>query len=267
LSLLPRATVAAAILGVGCIGAIAQSPSKASRPQYETAAVHPAPESPPFMGCDPQPARLRCFLNLQALVSQAYSVRYEFVVQGPKWIVDKVWALDATIDPVDLDRVKALTREQRSAMIQGVLADRFGLKVHQEMRVEPVYDLVIANGGHKLQPMAAASDAEATDLPKGYPRIGIFTMSGETARAFGETMDEITKQISGVLGSGQIDRPILNKTGLEGRWNFTLKIAPDGEQSPSPFTVIQEQLGLKLIPAKEPVPVLVIDEANLPTAN
>ncbi|MFT4114902.1 TIGR03435 family protein [Silvibacterium sp.] len=261
------ALLAAAVLAALPMEACAQASPATASPQYATAAVHLAAENRPFTGCETQPARLHCILNLRALASRAYSVRYEFVLQAPRWAEEKMWDLEATIDPEDLERVKALSPDQRGAMMQSILADRFGLKVHTETRPESVFDLVIAKGGHKLQPSAPATDAEMKDMPPAFPRTDFLTMSGGTTRAFGVTMNEIVHQLPGSLGSDQIDRPILDKTGLTGNWNFTLSIEPQGDKAPSPFTTLEEQLGLKLVPAKEPVPVLVIDASHLPTEN
>jgi uncharacterized protein (TIGR03435 family) len=177
--------------------------------------------------------------------------------------------IQAKIDPAVYEKMKTLSRDQFhqqfEQMIRQLLADRFKLAVHPETRQLPVYALVVAQNGPKLQP---AKDPDAgTSLSS---RRGQLTAKGVSSAQLAE---KFTRSLSDELG-----RIVIDKTGLTGRYDLTLKWTPDigpapllnGEpdtSAPSIFTAIQEQLGLKFESTKGPVPVLVVDHAELPSEN
>jgi uncharacterized protein (TIGR03435 family) len=145
-------------------------------------------------------------------------------------------------------------KERQGAMLQALLADRFQLKVHYETRELPVYNLVIAKGGSKLKEAAAGERAWMSMSPT---RL--------TATAFG--MHELVYSLSNDVG-----RVVIDKTGLTGGYDFTLNWTPDGQQEtadsePDIFTAVEEQLGLKLVPAKGPVDTVVVDRIERPSPN
>jgi bla regulator protein BlaR1 len=152
----------------------------------------------------------------------------------------------------------AQQREQVDLMEQALLADRFKLKVHFETREMPGYALTIAKGGPKLTP---AKEGESTRISE----LG----NEMTVRA--ATLDQWIQ--SPFLGG----RTAVNQTGLKEAYDFTLTwseqlgTASPGQESgadaPSLFTAVQEQLGLKLVPAKVPVEVIVIDHIERPSEN
>jgi uncharacterized protein (TIGR03435 family) len=137
-----------------------------------------------------------------------------------------------------------------------MFADRFKLKFHRENREVPVYSLVIAKGGPKL----TAHSGE------GQPLTGIHSSSGKkVVNARKTTM----KRLAEVLGE-QADRFVIDNTGLGGEYDFRLAwtdLPAIGSDDPSLFTAIQEQLGLKLEPAKGRVQVTVIDSIGRPSEN
>ena len=138
-------------------------------------------------------------------------------------------------------------------MVQTLLADRFQLKLHQEIRTLPAYDLVLAKGGAKLQPTKSGDKS-----------IGV---SRKYFNGEGLTMTSIAEELSKITG-----RVVVDKTGLNGRYDLKLRWTPDeavagDTDPPTLFTAIQEELGLRLESAKEPVPVLVIDHVDQPTPN
>jgi uncharacterized protein (TIGR03435 family) len=204
-------------------------------------------------------------LTARLLIAFAYNVPFGFervrVVGGPDWlgsddyeiqakIEDSVYAAMQKMDP-------AQQQEQVSLMEQSLLADRFKLKVHFETREMPVFALVIAKGGPKLTP---AKDGESTRLSVHQNEM--------TATAI--TLDQWTH--SPFLGG----RVIVDQTGLTGAYDFTLtweqSVASGagqegGTDAPSLFTAVQEQLGLKLVPTKGPVEVIVVDSIERPSAN
>jgi hypothetical protein len=130
-------------------------------------------------------------------------------------------------------------------MLQALLGDRFALKVHQETRELPIYALVVAKGGPRFQ----ASTINGTTIRNGNAYI---TVTGSD-----HTVALLAEQLSRTLG-----RVVVDKTGLDGRYELTLKWStdevadgpggPSADAGPSIFTAIQEQLGLKLESGKGP---------------
>jgi uncharacterized protein (TIGR03435 family) len=153
-------------------------------------------------------------------------------------------------------------------MVQGLLADRFQLKFHRETREISIYVLTVAKGGHKLK--------ARTEGDGGRPTSMLF--NGANLPAFNTTI----AMLAGGLQKLVLDRPIVDKTGLTGNFDFTLRWRPDGTQfggrggtlpaASDPdrvdiFTAIQEQLGLKLDATKGPGEVIVVDKAEKPSEN
>ena len=160
----------------------------------------------------------------------------------------------------------AQQREQVALMEQSLLADRFKLKIHFETREMPVYALVVAKSGPKLTP---AKDGEASKLSSLNNRQG----SEITAQAV--TFDQF---VHSPLWTPIGGRLVMDQTSLKGTYNFTLRWTSEqlvsqgagpesGADAPSLFTAIQEQLGLKLLPTKGPVEVIVIDHVERPSEN
>jgi uncharacterized protein (TIGR03435 family) len=142
-------------------------------------------------------------------------------------------------------------------MLRALLADRFKLAVHTETREMPIYVLVVAKGGSKL----VKSNVSGTTINTGRSRI--------TIKGSDNSLALLTYDLAWRLG-----RPVIDQTGLAGRYEFDLKWTEDDAAAsapdsggPSLFTAIQEQLGLKLEPTKGSVPVLVIDHAEQASEN
>jgi uncharacterized protein (TIGR03435 family) len=144
--------------------------------------------------------------------------------------------------------------KQSQLMLQALLADRFALKAHHETKDLPIYELTVAKGGAKMKKTAA----------DGYGGNAKYASGKVTAHEI--SVESLAANLSFTLG-----RKIVNKTGLDGGYDFTLDYAPDGADAsdprPSIFTALEEQLGLKLLPAKGPVDVIVVDHIERPTAN
>ena len=146
-------------------------------------------------------------------------------------------------------------------MLQDLLATRFNLKIHREQKTTSVYELVVAKGGPKL-PANKADKLPPSYARETFPRVvdGSFVFSNSS-------MSEFAQQLTELRG---IDLPVLDRTGIRGVYDITLKSAaaavrdPNG---PSLLTLIHEQLGLKLVAAKDPIEVVVIDHCDGPTAN
>jgi uncharacterized protein (TIGR03435 family) len=193
------------------------------------------------------------------LIRSAYGVLLEDQVVGlPGWAKSESIAVQAKVDPdtvAALDKLPPLERwKQMQVMLQAMLADRFALKAHRESRDQPIYVLTVAKGGPKLQ----KTDANGLGGNANYGNGKI-------------TAHEITLESLAANLSFTVGRPVVNKTGLEGGYDFTLDYAPDGadpsDALPSIFTALEEQLGLKLEPARGPVDVIVVDHIERPTEN
>jgi uncharacterized protein (TIGR03435 family) len=144
-------------------------------------------------------------------------------------------------------------------MIRSLLADRFQLKVHREMRNLPVYLMTVPKGGPKMK-ASTASEQYVTMRPGGPKAM---------RTAVHETMDQLSRDLPETVA-----RPVLDRTGLTAAHDYTLEWSPvqpspsdASDAIPSIFTAIQEQLGLKLIVDHAPVEVLVIDRLERPSAN
>ncbi len=153
------------------------------------------------------------------------------------------------------------TREEFRQMLQTLLADRFNLKVHREMKEMPVYALVVGKNGPKFK--ESAPDAAFT----GYGGVNGRNQYMKQTKA---TMEDL----AGALGIFA-DRPIVDKTGLTGTYDYRVDATPDfrlhnGSEDLNDidiFRAVQEQLGLKLEPQKAPVEILVVDHIEKPSGN
>lgn len=168
--------------------------------------------------------------------------------------------MHAKVTDPDLKAMQSLSKEQHQAMLAAILVDRFHLKMHIETKTLPVYELVVAKDGPKL--------TASTNPPPG--PFGRMNVRGTDIAATGLTLAELAGNLSFPL-----DRTVIDKTGLTGRYDFRLRwtadtVAADSAAADAPpnlFTAIQEQLGLKLQPGTGRVETLVIDHVELPTEN
>lgn len=217
-------------------------------------------------------------ITLREMIQLAYDLGYfavdQRIVGGPKWIGTARFDIDAKCDDqtassFDKSPVKRQMATEQN-MLRALLADRFNLRLHHESRILPVLILVPAHGGPKLTASANA-DSEDPFGPDGPPG---------SWKANAVSMDELAANLSQLPDVDS--RIVVDKTGLKGDFDFTLKWTPDNPaadqagadngtkpdaSAPSLFTALEEQLGLKLEPSKQPVDVIVIDSAQLPSAN
>jgi uncharacterized protein (TIGR03435 family) len=182
------------------------------------------------------------------------------VIGAPSWSTSDGFDIEAKVAAADLPTLAKMTFEQRRTMFQQILTDRFKLAAHHETRELPIYQLVVGKNGSKLK---ESSPDDPAAKPHG-PNM-MFGQGKVTA-----TDGSVSMFISAL--SRQLGRIIIDKTGLTGRYDFTLEwtpenAAPSEQSAPDIFTAIQEQLGLKLEPAKGPVDVIVIDHIERPSAN
>jgi uncharacterized protein (TIGR03435 family) len=193
--------------------------------------------------------------RLSDLITFAYDIKDYELFGEPHW---------ADIDRYNVS-VKAggdakLTPELARPMMRALLADRFQLKAHHETREIPVYALVPAKGGQKLKESAPEEQSLLTLGSKGKGVVMTVTKGG---------MAQLAGQFSKRNG---VDRPVIDRTGLTGSYDYKLEWGDDAAvradaDAVSIYTAMQEQLGLKLEPAKAPVEVLVVDSAAKPSDN
>jgi uncharacterized protein (TIGR03435 family) len=248
------------------LGPIAAQPA-AERPAFEVASVKPANPQDRSIGMYALPGgRISItMLTLKQLIQEAYSVQPFQISGGPRWIGDDRYDIEAK-PPADSLSSKLTTPNpklppphEELLMLQSLL-DRFQLKVHTETKEGPVYELVVADKVPKLQEAKSADDFPVVAYGRtGVPELPDF-MRGTNA----------SMQLFAARLARDFERPVLDKTGLKGSFDFVFKYAQDFSEpdaGPSLFRVIQEQLGLKLVPAKGPVEILVIDRAEKPSDN
>jgi bla regulator protein blaR1 len=260
-------------------------------PSFEVATVkpvqpRPVPPPPPPGVTDnrPPPPRMigigklggqrtdQVHLNssAQLLILFAYNLPFGSertrIVGGPDWLDSTQYEIQAKIDASQFAAMQKMTaeqqREQVDLMEQSLLAERFHLKLHFETREMPVYALVVAKGGPKLTP---AKDGELNSILSFHSEM--------TAKAV--TLGDFAQSSLWTPIGGRL---VIDQTGLKGTYDFTLNWSQEQAAAPEPgkenapalspiFTAIQQQLGLKLVPAKAPIEVIVIDSIDRPSEN
>ena len=190
------------------------------------------------------------------MMMYAYSVNPHQLVNLPEWAETTAFDVEGTTDTPGQPSL-----HQQQELLQKLLADRFGLKLHRERRPLNVYAIQIAKGGPKLTP-AAHPDAEPGQrgTQQGAELCNKMTSHG---------MNDFVLDMQFFIP----DRPLVDQTGLTGRYDINLCYTPDELQNadsntaPGLFTAMQDQLGLKLVPTKAPIEVFVIDAVERPSEN
>ena len=203
--------------------------------------------------------------TLKLLIAAAYDLNPVEISGGPEWVGSEHFDIVA-LTPGDVRP----TRMEQMTMLRGLLTERFRLAFHREAKEFSIYELQVAKGGAKLKASAAAADVPPVVGPGVvYPQK--IVMPGRNA-----SMADLVA----VMQRAILDRPVVDKTGLTGRYDFDLVWAPDETQfgggvpvasadAPSPplFTAMQEELGLKLEATRGMVQALVVDKVERPSAD
>ena len=167
-------------------------------------------------------------------------------------------------------------------LVRALLAQRFHLKAHTEMRELPVYLLERVRADGPLGPALRATPTSECAAPVASlgpqrepgspPPCGVVSASPVRFTARGVAMSQFARNVRDMGGMTGVDRIVIDRTGLEGVYSFEFDYRPvetaqlaGGDDNPTLFDALREQLGLKLTPARAPVSVLVIDSATLPT--
>lgn len=221
------------------------------------------------------------FVTLQMVIQRAYGLRTESQITGvPEWAKTERFDIQARMSEPEIAALQKLSADEakasREIMLQSLLAERFKLKVHTEIKQAPVYELVVAKGGPKMHDAATDNSAEVKKGGDGKPLSGVIESTRDTMTVQSYSMQTLADFLSQPFFSG-LDRPVVNKTGLTARYDFTLHWSPElkglpgeaitpssPEESGSLFTALND-LGLKLQPATGPVETIVIDHAERPS--
>ncbi len=222
-----------------------------ARPTFEAASIKPNNLGGGHMHMHNSPGRLTAQMTTKDLIEQAYGLKQFQVSGGPAWLGNDNYDFSATTPtPVDLPN-KVL-----QPYLQSLLADRFHLRFHRETKEFPVYLLMLAKNGPKL-----------------------ISHSGEGGEGTNSHGDRVKENMTGTNLSmaglaaflaSRLDRPVIDHTGLTGKYDVALEWSPDqtGDlPGPSVFTALQEQLGLRLESAKGPVEILIVDSVEKPSEN
>ena len=211
---------------------------------------------------------------VSTIIEEAYSASPNRIFSYPDWVDKERFDVSATYSP-DLQR-------QARQMLQTLLEERFALQLHRETRELPVYELVKARSDGQLGPGLRPSTTDCTPKPGERSPCTLDIRSGRIraiATRWGPAGSILPVNI------GVWDRPIIDRTGLNGTFDITLEWTPDPGQARSTedaaraaaaaaatpgertsiFTALQEQLGLKLQPTRTPLEIIVIDRLERPT--
>lgn len=190
-------------------------------------------------------------VSLKLLIARAFGVAEFQVARGPGWMETEKYDISARADTP-----KDLSREELRPYLQDMLAQRFHLKFHREMKEGSAYALVSAKNGPKLTEHTGG----------GLPAMGVSIGSGKAdITGVKETMAKLAEYLA-----GQVGRPTIDRTGLTQEYDFRVEWVPEqtgGSAEASIFTALQEQLGLKLDSVRAPVETIVVDSAEKASAN
>ena len=199
-------------------------------------------------------------VSLKTLVSSAYGIKEDLISGIPGWANSARFDLEAKIVEPDMEALKKLNPKQEQSLMKPVLADRFQLKTHTATRILSVYEMVLAKDGPKFKPSSTVDPSgrgEGTSIQN-----TVFTAHAITMSSLADSL------------SCQLHRTVIDKTGLDGKFDLSFSWRPAYGPGASPedseasiFTALPEQLGLKLRSSKGPVETLVIDHVAMPSEN
>jgi uncharacterized protein (TIGR03435 family) len=264
------AAVAAAQTGVPT-PAFEVASVKRYTPQVRPGVLYIPKSDPPPSRFQISGTRVSTTANLMSLIAGSYGLKAFQVSQSrewaDKWATSEIYEIEARA-PGDAIPTLVQVRE----MMQTLLAERFQLKVSRRNQVMPVYNLVVAPSGPKLQPSAFPDNAP---LIRAEGSAGVHVRQQCVNLSMADLVELVRRQF---------DRPLLDKTGLTGGFDFSLDYVaqlPPGTRADVAAAMgvtdlepglpivasLREQLGLRVVPAREQAEILVIDHAERPSAN
>jgi bla regulator protein blaR1 len=240
-----------------------------AKPDFAVATIKPSRPDAPRGGYGIRGQEVSATnVTVNWMIKLGYNVHAHQISGGPAWLdsdrYDTVGRSDTPGQP---------NRDQMKLMFRKLLVDRFQLRFHIERKELPVYAMVVARSGAKI----AVSNGDPNDFPGiGFGRApGVISLAGRNTGLNG---------VVNGLQSNILDRPVVDQTGMTGRYDFLLRFTPDPDQAasfggvapantadldapPDIFTAFEQQLGLKLQPARAVVDVMVIDSIDRPSPN
>lgn len=250
MSCVARIIAAAAVFGTAVLAQAPVAPPQ-QRLTFEVASIKRSKSVMPGPIWRGSPGRWEMINGpVASLIWTAYETPVSELPGAPEWVHNDRYDVLATHEA-------NAGREATTQMLRSLLADRFRLAVHYEKQNRPVYALIVARPGRMGPGLTRSTrDCAAKDAECG------MSLGGGVLRAVGQPL--------GIISSaGRPDgRVIVDKTGLPGQYDFTLHytLQPGpNDDTPSIFTAVEEQLGLKLAPDTAPLDVVVVDHIERPT--
>ena len=257
--------------------AVALAAAQTIRPvfsAFEVATIRPVPSDDPKAGRYIRMQSAHRFevknYTVVGLVAAAYDLNPRAISGGPAWLGSDRYDIVA-VAPSD----QRPTYDEQMAMLKKLLAERFNLAFHREQKEFSLYELTVAKAGPKLTASTAPFDEASNVTSTLYP-----ASSGGIDHALLPAHNVTMQEFASVLQRAILDRPVVDKTGLSGRYDFNLEWTPDDSQfggqlppgapdsdKPGFFTAVQQQLGLRIEATKGPLAVLVIDKLDRPSEN
>jgi uncharacterized protein (TIGR03435 family) len=212
-------------------------------------------------------------ITLKRILLSAFDVR-NYQISGPDFLDTLRFDITAKVP-------EGATKIQFQRMLQDLLGTRFQMRAHRESRELPLYALLVAKNGPKIKPTSAGPAGEeqlaamrANDGKDGFPVLSLqapgLVIETRNGRARITAKDVPLAKLADLL-SGEVSRPVVDETGLEGNYSFALYFTPESSTSgdePFLFPALQQQLGLRLEPRKGALEMLLIDHIErVPTGN
>jgi uncharacterized protein (TIGR03435 family) len=250
------------VSGLICIS-LAQGQEKTARLTFDVAAIRPSQPGTSGGGIKPLPGGngyVAQNMPVKIMIALMYKVPGRQIAGGPEWLDTDRYDIEAKAD-------HTYNLDDLHVMFQNLLADRFNLKFHKEIKEGPVYALMVEKSGSKMKVNESDQDFK---IPISSPQAFVFVGTRVPMPYF-----------SWFLGQQlhEEERPVINQTGLDKNYDFTLSFAPDLPNVPrdqwppdlqgrsSLFDALKEQLGLRLQPQKGPIEYYVIDHVEKPSPN
>jgi uncharacterized protein (TIGR03435 family) len=240
-----------------------------ANPSFEVATIKPSAPDQRGKGFGFQGDRFRTRnTNLNDLIAFAYGLHAKQIVDAPEWFGTDLYDIEAKPDVEGRPNQK-----QMQTMVQKLLVDRFKLTFHHDTRELSVYVIRVGSGGAKMTKTTSAENDPSAFF---FRALGDLTVRNQSMKDFATWMQ-----------SGVMDKPVVDETELKDKYDFQLKWTPDESQfaqfrgtgavvpppsddpkaPPNLYTAMQEQLGLRMGPAKFPDDVIVIDHVEKPSEN
>lgn len=247
-------------------GLAAQAPQRPAFDAFEVASIKPDP-NPNGRFIRMQSATQFTVHNhtVRTLLAAAYNLSPNEILGGPALVDSDYWAIVATAP------APRPNPEQQMAMLRQLLEDRFHVRFHREPKEMSIYELTVARGGPKLTLTTLDPNANPAGPP---PLVFVVSLPVLKLAARYASMDDFATLLQRAL-----ERPVVDRTGLKGRYDFDLDFTPDetlyggafkgaeDASKPGLLAALGDQLGLRLSATKGPVNALVIDHAERPSAN